>query len=226
MGICWILDSFPVPLMFLFYQKKVTNIDKKTRMSLHTLTDSIFFSKFYEIKKRPQNIIGLRMQTIFGISLMANVLVFHLVKIFILQSDNSFSETTFTLWIQGMILDNLGRYKIYRETFTVIACLCAVSRLVWNAVIYWSAVRRLPEFSGHSGRRYPGQQPPRPLEVEPRRMRLPSTFSQVGNTHTVGVIRNETLVFVNFSAQDASILKISVPIIKRRSRGFQNTPNL
>ena len=34
---------------------------------------------------------------------------------------------------------------------------------------------------------------------------------------TVGVIRNETLVFVNFSAQDASILKISVPIIKRRS---------
>ena len=43
---------------------------------------------------------------------------------------------------------------------------------------------------------------------------------------TVGVIRNETLVFVNFSAQDASILKISVPIIKRRSWGFQNTPNL
>ena len=34
---------------------------------------------------------------------------------------------------------------------------------------------------------------------------------------TVGAVRNETLVFVNFSAQDASILKISVPIIKRRS---------
>ena len=44
--------------------------------------------------------------------------------------------------------------------------------------------------------------------------------------NTVGVIRNETLVFVNFSAQDASILKISVPIIKRRSWGLQNTPNL
>ena len=40
-------------------------------------------------------------------------------------------------------------------------------------------------------------------------------MSQIGPT--VGVIRNETLVFVNFSAQDASILKISVPIIKRRS---------
>ena len=35
--------------------------------------------------------------------------------------------------------------------------------------------------------------------------------------HTVGVIKNCTLVSVNFSAQDASILKISVPIIKRRS---------
>ena len=34
---------------------------------------------------------------------------------------------------------------------------------------------------------------------------------------TVGVNKNWTLVFVNFSAQDASILKISVPIIKRRS---------
>ena len=40
---------------------------------------------------------------------MANILVFHLSKIFILQADHSFSETTFTLWIQGMILDNLGK---------------------------------------------------------------------------------------------------------------------
>ena len=42
--------------------------------------------------------------------------------------------------------------------------------------------------------------------------------------NTVGVIKNGTLVFVDFSAQDASILKISVPIIKRRSWGFQNPP--
>ena len=39
----------------------------------------------------------------------------------------------------------------------------------------------------------------------------------VYTAHTVGVNKNWTLVFVNFSAQDASILKISVPIIKRRS---------
>ena len=40
---------------------------------------------------------------------------------------------------------------------------------------------------------------------------------------TLGVIKNETLVFVNFSAQDASILKISVAIIKRRSWGTPPT---
>ena len=34
------------------------------------------------------------------------------------------------------------------------------------------------------------------------------------------------LLFVNFSAEDESILKISLSIIKRRSWGFQNTPNL
>ena len=39
------------------------------------------------------------------------------------------------------------------------------------------------------------------------------------------IIIFETLV-VNFSAYGASIFKISVPIIRRRSRGFQNTPNL
>ena len=35
-----------------------------------------------------------------------------------------------------------------------------------------------------------------------------------GCLYTVGAIKKENLVFVNFSAQDASILKISVPIIK------------
>ena len=39
----------------------------------------------------------------------------------------------------------------------------------------------------------------------------------VDEVDTVGVIRNGTLVFLNFSAQDASVLKISVLIIKRRS---------
>ena len=35
-----------------------------------------------------------------------------------------------------------------------------------------------------------------------------------------GAVKKENLVFVNFSAKDASILKISVSIIKRRSYFF------
>ena len=74
------------------------------------------------------------------------------------------------------------------------------------------------------------------IERRPRRVwwRPPSWRGHGGlsriwrspTTYTVGVIKNETLVLVNFSAQDAPILKISVPIIKRRSWGFQNTPYL
>ena len=43
---------------------------------------------------------------------------------------------------------------------------------------------------------------------------------------TLGVIKICALIFVNFSAYDASILKISVPFIKRRSWRVQNNPNL
>ena len=51
-------------------------------------------------------------------------------------------------------------------------------------------------------------------------------YALLGGLHSVGVNKNWTLVIVNFSAQDASILKISVTIFKRRSWGFQNTPSL
>ena len=46
---------------------------------------------------------------------------------------------------------------------------------------------------------------------------LPSTNNIYQNYNTVGVNRNCTLVFINFSAQDASILNISMAIFKRRS---------
>ena len=45
-------------------------------------------------------------------------------------------------------------------------------------------------------------------------------------TLQLGSLRFAHLFFVNNSALDASILKISVPIIKRISLRLQNTPNL
>ena len=44
--------------------------------------------------------------------------------------------------------------------------------------------------------------------------------------YTVGADKNETLVFIPFLDQAASIYIISVAIIKRKSEGFQNTQNL
>ena len=45
------------------------------------------------------------------------------------------------------------------------------------------------------------------------------------HTYTGRHLEWDSPFFVNYSAWDASILKISVPIIKARSWGFQNTPN-
>ena len=43
--------------------------------------------------------------------------------------------------------------------------------------IYFDAKSRLQEFSGFRGRRYPGQECPRPPFIEPRRPSLPPDFS-------------------------------------------------
>ena len=59
---------------------------------------------------------------------------------------------------------------------------------------------------------------PNNVKIDPLKLQLSKEASYVVmHVHTVGVNKNETLVFVNFSAQGASILKISVPISKRRS---------
>ena len=69
------------------------------------------FSKYYEIQKRPQNIISLRMQTSYGLTLLADVLLFDQIKIFILLAYKSYfgSESTFGIWLFGLVLDILGK---------------------------------------------------------------------------------------------------------------------
>ena len=71
---------------------------------------TICFSKHYDIQKRPQNIIDLRMQTSYGITLIADVLLFDQVKMFILKATFSYlgNETKFSLWLFGFILGILG----------------------------------------------------------------------------------------------------------------------
>ena len=56
--------------------------------------------------------------------------------------------------------------------------LCPGTRLVFNAIILVSALRRLPEFAGYRARRFPGQPPPALPRIAPRRLQLPPSFAQ------------------------------------------------
>ena len=114
LDLCRNLDHFSSPLVFLIHKEKVkfqycpflANI--KTSSTLLKLPR---FSKYYEIQKRPQNIISLRMQTSYGLTLLADVLLFDQIKIFILQAYKSYfgSESTFGIWLFGLVLDILGK---------------------------------------------------------------------------------------------------------------------
>ena len=42
--------------------------------------------------------------------------------------------------------------------------------------VYHYAVQNFPEFSGYKSRVFPGQEPPRKLEIIPRRIELPEEF--------------------------------------------------
>ena len=49
-------------------------------------------------------------------------------------------------------------------------------RFVFNCIILGHAIRRLPEFCGYKGRRYPGEPAPRKTLITPRRQDLPRDF--------------------------------------------------
>ena len=64
-------------------------------------------------------------------------------------------------------------------------------RLLFNIIILSTAIKKLPEFSGYKGRRYPGQLPPPPPVIQPRRMELPPNF--VEEWKNIGSRRTEFL---------------------------------
>ena len=64
---------------------------------------------------------------------------------------------------------------------------------MFNTFILISAWARLPEFRGYQSRRYPGQPPPRPPRIAPRRLQLPPTFAQDEEWRRIGSRRNKFL---------------------------------
>ena len=51
-------------------------------------------------------------------------------------------------------------------------------RLIFNLKVYFTAKRRLPEFSGLHGRTIPIQDSPRPIKILPRGQELPRSFDK------------------------------------------------
>ena len=64
---------------------------------------------------------------------------------------------------------------------------------MFNLIILVVAGRSLPEFCGYRGRRFPGQQPPSPPRIAPRRLQLPPTFAQDEEWRRIGARRSEFL---------------------------------
>ena len=64
---------------------------------------------------------------------------------------------------------------------------------MFNTFILISAWARLPEFRGYQSRRYPGQPPPRPTRIAPRRLQLPATFTQDREWTRIGARRRTLL---------------------------------
>ena len=54
--------------------------------------------------------------------------------------------------------------------------LFSVTRLVFNLLIFVTAQRNVPEFSGFKARLFPGQELPSIQNILPRRLSLPSGF--------------------------------------------------
>ena len=72
-----------------------------------------------------------------------------------------------TIWVCGIFSEINNEHILKFSEF----------RLILNVIVLISAWKRLPEFAGYKGKRYPGTLPPPRRATEPRRMRLPSTFS-------------------------------------------------
>ena len=132
---------------------------------------SSFFRKRYGIKKINQNLLGIKLNY-FYVIILNQALVFDQIKQSIIETyyDTLTLETAFYYFWLGFVIENLGESSKYSDTSTCMNVnYCLGTRLLCNVVIYFSALKRLPEFQGYLENRFPGQ--PKPLEpvLLPRR---------------------------------------------------------
>ena len=152
----------------------------------------MYFSKNYEIKKTCQNLLDLRLHFVYSLAWTTNSLFLDQVKHILLEALYEWlgKEAAFHIWMSVFLLENLGTKQNWENT-ALLNKICSGLRLLFNIIILSTAIKKLPEFSGYKGRRYPGQLPPPPPVIQPRRMELPPNF--VEEWKNIGSRRTEFL---------------------------------
>ena len=135
------------------------------------------FRKLHSIRTLQINLMDLRQHFIF-----CNLFIY---RLFLDQGLNLFiqtyykelgSENAFTIWWIFFYFENVGkRKKWYLDTSKTVK---SGLRFIFSMKVYFNARRRLQEFSGLRGRRFPGQESPRPPTITPWRPNLPPEFSE------------------------------------------------
>lgn len=129
---------------------------------------------YHNIPQRQINLISAKTQYILNnilmiIPLLDVEIMNPILEIFYNQLG---PETVFNIWVSFMMIGTMGIIRYLNKKY--LNSIISVHRPLYNLIVFMSAVRNLPEFSGYKPRVFPGQPPPIDVRYEPRRMNLPA----------------------------------------------------
>ena len=131
--------------------------------------------RFHSIRTLQVNLLTLRLQFIFCNLILFRAFLDQALNVTFQIYYNELGKVNiFTAWWLSFYLENIGKEAKNKDKYRIKHYwMFSGLRTIFNLKVYFDARRRLPEFTGLQGRRYPGQLAPRPYIVTPRRPDLP-----------------------------------------------------
>ena len=130
------------------------------------------FRRVHSIRTLQINLIDLRLQFIFLPPLSYSSNSWSSVKYFLSHISQGTWKRRHLWYLVAIFL--FGKHRLKSPRIGVKTTIFILGlRAFFNLKVYFDAKRRLPEFSGLQGRRYPGQPAPLPYIVTPRRPHPP-----------------------------------------------------
>ena len=156
----------------------------KVYLKLHRLYNEftiLFCRKFHAIPKVDRNLMDLKLQSLF-VNLMIIEVILDQVKNILIQNyyEQLGIEDVFFLWWLSFYFENFGKIPMnitIRFHFFKLKTILGL-RLIFNLVVYYTAKKRLPEFSGFCGRSFPIENSHRTIKLLPRGQELPASFDK------------------------------------------------